>query len=180
MLYVSEPQSTAPENFKTPLQEKVYAALNALQIPFWRVDTDEAITMEDCVRISEKLQMKMVKTLFLCNRQHTAFYLFITTDDKPFSSKEFSAAMGVSRVSFASPELMLEKLGTKVGAATVFGALHDTANEIQIVFDEDVLKEKWYGCSDGTTTGYMKLETEKVLHTLLPYTKHEYKIIHMD
>lgn len=87
MFYVSDIKTTAPAEFKTGLQEKVYKTLDHLKIPYERVDTDEAITMEDCVLIDEKLQMKMVKTLFLCNRQQTLFYLFITVGDKPFSSR---------------------------------------------------------------------------------------------
>ena len=172
MFFVSEIDTKAPEQFHTGLQEKVYQALHELQIPFARVDTDEAITMEDCVQINAKLDMKMVKTLFLCNRQQTAFYLFITSGDKPFRAKDFSAALDIARVSFASAELMEQKLGTKIGAATVFSALLDTENAVQIVFDRDVLSEEWYGCSDGTTTGYMKVKTDQILHRFLPYTKH--------
>lgn len=71
MFYVSEIQTEAPHEFQTQLQELVYGTLEKLQIPFERVDTDEAITMEDCVAIDEKLNMNMVKTLFLCNRQQT-------------------------------------------------------------------------------------------------------------
>lgn len=128
--------------------------------------------MEDCVQINEKLDMKMVKTLFLCNRKQTAFYLFITAGDKPFRAKDFSAALDIARVSFAPAELMEQMLGTKIGAATVFSALLDTENAVQIVFDRDVLSEEWYGCSDGTTTGYMKLKTEQILHSFLPCAKH--------
>ena len=72
--------------------------------------------MEDCEAIDSKLQMKTVKTLFLCNRQQTKFYLFVTRGDKPFKSKNFSAALGVSRVSFAPEEKMEEMMGNKVGA----------------------------------------------------------------
>lgn len=177
MFYVSDPISTAPEQFRSPLQEKTYAALERLQLPFARVDTDEAITMEDCTLINEKLNMKMVKTLFLCNRQQTAFYLFITAGDKPFRAKDFSTALGVARVSFAPSELMEKMLGAKIGAATVFSALLETASQVQIVFDKDVLAEEWYGCSDGTTTGYMKIKTEHIIRRFLPYTKHDPAII---
>ena len=177
MFYVSNPMQEPPRTFRNPLQEKVYAALTALQIDYQRVDTDEAITMEDCVRIDEVLSMQMVKTLFLCNRQQTAFYLFITCGDKPFRSKDFSTALGISRVSFAPSERMEELLGTKIGAATVFSALLDTARDVQIVFDHDVAAGEWYGCSDGTTTGYMKLKTEDILQKLLPYAKHDYTVI---
>jgi Ala-tRNA(Pro) deacylase len=116
--------------------------------------------------------MKMVKTLFLCNRQQTAFYLFITAADKPFRSKEFSNVLEVARVSFAPADLMEKMLGTKIGAATVFSAILDTDCFVQIVFDKDVIQEKWYGCSDGTTTGYMKIETEHIIQKFLPFAKH--------
>ncbi|MDR1571514.1 MAG: hypothetical protein LBS32_03215 [Clostridiales Family XIII bacterium] len=103
-----------PSGFKTDLQEKTYHALDGLHIPFERVDTDEAITMDDCTQIDEKLNMKMVKTLFLCNRQQTAFYLFITAGDKPFRAKGFSNALEVARVSFAPADLMEKMLATKI------------------------------------------------------------------
>lgn len=172
MFYVSEIQTTAPLDFRTPLQAQVYEALEKLEIPFERVDTQEAITMEDCVAINERLDVQIVKTLFLCNRQQTEFYLFITAGSKPFRSKDFSHALGISRVSFAPAAQMEAILGTKVGAATVFGSLTDRENQVKIVFDKEVLSEKWYGCSDSTTTGYMKLQTEDILQKFLPYTRH--------
>lgn len=177
MFYVSEPITTAPQEYKNELQQKVYSTLATLGIPFERVDTDDAITMEDCIMIDQKLDMKTVKTLFLCNRQQTAFYLFITTAGKPFSTKDFSSALGIPRVSFASAELLQSKLGVKVGAATIFGVLLDTKNEVQVVFDRAVLNEEWYGCSDGTTTGYMKIATAKVFHDFLRFVNHSPKVI---
>lgn len=75
MFYISEIQNTMPSEFKTELQEMVFTTLEKLRIRFERVETDEAITMEDCMLINEKLDMRMVKTLFLCNRQQTDFYL---------------------------------------------------------------------------------------------------------
>ena len=160
MITVSEIQNEAPMQFKTELQEKVYQTLAQLQIPYERVDTDEVITMEDCIAVNERLDMKMVKTLFLCNRQQTEFYLFITCGDKPF------------RVSFAPAELMETMLGTKIGAATVFSSLLDTEGKVQIIFDKEVLSEEYYGCSDGTTTGYMKIRTEDISSKFLMFTKH--------
>ena len=177
MFYVSEIQTEAPCHFQTPLQKKVYETLEKLQIPFQRVDTDEAITMEDCIAIDEKLDMNMVKTLFLCNRQQTDFYLFITVGNKPFRSKDFCNALGVARVSFAPAEQMEKILGTKIGAATVFSSLLDTEGKVRIVFDREVIAEKWYGCSDGTTTGYIKLQTEDIYQKFLPFTNHTMSVI---
>lgn len=103
--------------------------------------------MEDCEAVDEKLKMKMVKTLFLCNRQQTGFYLFITCGVKPFRSKDLGNTLEISRVSFAPKELMAEMLGMVVGAATAFSALLDTAKNVNIIFDKDVLEEEYYGGS---------------------------------
>lgn len=177
MFYISEIKNSAPLEYKTELQQLVYSTLEKLEIPFERVDTNEAVTMDDCILINEKLNMKMVKTLFLCNRQQTEFYLFVTTADKPFRSKEFSNALGVSRLSFAPVELLQERLGTKIGAATVFGVLLDTKNEIQVIFDKDVLSGNCYGCSDGTTTGYMKIRMAQIVDDFLNFATHKPIII---
>ena len=123
MIHVSQPMTTVPEHFSTPLQELVYRTLTRLSIPFQRVENDPAVTMEDCQAIDDRLHMQTVKTLLLCNRQQTAFYLFVTPGDKPFRTKDFSSALGISRVSFASPEQLERLMGTVVGSATVFSAL---------------------------------------------------------
>lgn len=65
MFFVSDIYTTPPDKFDTPLQKETYRVLQNLHIPFERVDTEEAITMEDCFQINKKLDMKMVKTLFL-------------------------------------------------------------------------------------------------------------------
>ena len=177
MINVSEVMTTAPSAFKTALQQLVYTTLEQQGVAFERVENDEAITMEDCIQINERLQMKTVKTLFLCNRQQTAFYLFVTTADKPFVTKDLSSALGISRVSFAPAELLQSMLGTSVGATTIFGVLLDTENKVQLVIDNDVLAEDWYGCSDGTTTGYMKINTQWAVNVFPEYAKHPAKII---
>ncbi|MCM3781926.1 prolyl-tRNA synthetase associated domain-containing protein [Neobacillus mesonae] len=177
MFFISNILNTMPESYLTQLQERTYETLKKLEIPFERVNTDEAITMGDCVEINQKLNVNMVKTLFLCNRQQTKFYLLITTADKQFKVKDFSNQLGISRVSFASADQMESLLGVKIGAATIFGVLMDKDQVVQVVLDEEVVAQEWYGCSDGTTTGYMKIRTSDVTHNFLTYTDHQPKVI---
>lgn len=177
MINVSTIKITAPEEYKTDLQESVYKTLDKLAIPYEHVDTDEVITMEDCIAVNAKLDMKMVKTLFLCNRQQTVFYLFITKGDKAFKSKDFCNVLGISRVSFAPVEMMDTMLGTKIGAATIFSVLLESAKDVNIIFDQDVIDEDFYGCSDGTTTGYMKIKTVDIYKKFLQYAKKSYSVI---
>ena len=72
---------------------------------------------------------------------------------------------------------MEEKLGTKVGAATVYSALLESAADVHIVFDRDVAESEWYGCSDGVTTGYMKMRTADILDKVIPESGHRVQII---
>lgn len=177
MIKVSKVYNTKPLNFKSELQEIVYNTLEDLSIPFERVDTDEAITMEDCIEIDKRLNVKTVKTLFLCNRQKTNFYLYITLANKAFNTKNFSSALNISRLSFAPEDLMKKLLGTKIGSSTVFSTLIDHELNVQVVFDKEVLADEYYGCSDGTTTCYMKLRTSDLLNNILPYSKHNVIVI---
>lgn len=169
MIYVSEVLKTPPETCKTALQAAVYQALATLEMPYERVETDEIITMEDCAAVEARLSMRMVKTLFLCNRQQSEFYLFVTRGDKPFRAKDFSAALHTARPSFAPAERMGQLLGTTIGAATIFSMLLPSASAVRPVLDRDVLRDPYYGCSDGTTTGYLKLRTDDICARLLPY-----------
>ena len=176
-MFVSEVKTTPPKEFASDLQECVYKALAELEIPFERVDTGDAVTMEDCIEIDKKLGCKVVKTLFLCNRQKTNYYLFVTPGDKPFVTKDFGKALGVSRVSFAPSDLLLDMMQTKVGATTVYSLLLDSANDVRIVIDKEVLNEENYGCTDGTFNCYMKVKTADILEKLIPHTGHTAEII---
>jgi Ala-tRNA(Pro) deacylase len=177
MINVSEVKTYPPTEFRTPLHKKVYDTLETLGIEYERVDNDPAITMEDCAAINERLGCEVIKTLFLCNRQKTSFYLFVTLGDKPFVTKDFSRTLGVSRVSFAPSEMLFDMLGVEVGATTVFGLLLDEENEVRLVLDSEILRSEDYGCTDSTNTGYMKISTGDLLEKFLPYAKHEPVII---
>ena len=176
MIQVSNISTEAPATFHNELQKAVYDTFSNLGIHFERVDTDEVITMEDCAAINDRLDMKMVKTLFLANRQLTEFYLFVTEGDKPFRSKDFSHALGIARVSFAPADKMQELAHTVIGAATALSAILDKGHAFTVVLDKAVAENTDYGCSDGTTTSYLKIRTADLLR-LLDACGHAPKII---
>ena len=179
MIKVSEVKKTEPKIYENKIQELAYKVLKELNIEFERVDNSCAITMEDCIEIDKKLNMKTVKTLFLNNRQETMFYMFITPGDKKFECKNFGKALNISRVSFAKEETVFDMLGTKIGATTIFSILNDKDLKVNLVIDSDVLKEEYYGCSDGTRTSYMKIKMKDLVDKLIPYSKHEMIVVNI-
>lgn len=177
MFYVSQPTTEPRTSFYSPVQQLIYETLAKLDIPFTRVENDPGITMEDCLNIDRALDMHTVKTILLTNRQKTLFYLFVTPGDKPFVTRDFSSAMGISRVSFAPEELMIELLGTGHGSATVLSIVSDTERKVNVVIDSDVAQSEWFGCTDGDARGFFKLSTKDVMERYIPATGHKPTII---
>jgi Ala-tRNA(Pro) deacylase len=167
MFKVSDPITTPPPVFATVLQQLVYETFARLEILFERVDTDPGLTMEDCQHIDAKIGVRIVKTLFLCNRQQTEFYLYVTTDDKPFVTREFCSALGISRVSFAPADKLWELTGVEVGATTILSAILPQAAPVHLVMDGAVAESPWFACTDGTPTCFVKLRTRDLLDKYL-------------
>lgn len=174
---VSDSLTTAPEVFSSELQQKVYEAFASLGIPFWRVDTDPGLTMEDCQHIDAKIGVRIVKTVFLCNRQQTAFYLYVTTDDKPFVTRDFCGALGIPRVSFAPAEQLWDLTGVQVGATTILSAILPSARNVQLVMDRSVAESEWFACTDGTATCFVKIQTADLLQKYIPASGHDLALI---
>lgn len=167
MFKVSDIITTPPPEFSSPLQKKVYETFAALDIPFERVDTDPGITMEDCQHIDARIGVRIVKTIFLCNRQQTEFYLYVTADDKPFVTRDFCGALGIPRVSFASAEKLLELTGVLVGATTILSAVLPEASGVHLVMDQSVSESECFACTDGTATCFVKIKTRDLLEKYL-------------
>jgi Ala-tRNA(Pro) deacylase len=177
MFKVSDPVSTAPAVFATELQRQVYETFARLGIPFERVDTDPGLTMDDCRHIDAKIGVRIVKTLFLCNRQQTDFYLYVTTDDKPFVTRDFCSSLGIARVSFAPANKLWELTGVEVGATTILSAVLPQSSGVRLIMDAGVAASEWFACTDGTPTCFVKISTHDLLKILIPATGHDITII---
>ena len=116
-----------PEDFarRLPKEQRVYELLDSLGIEYQRIDHEAAMTMEACAAIDEVLDATICKNLLLCNRQQTDFYLLMMPGDKPFKTKDLSAQIGSSRLSFAKPDFMEKFLDIKPGAVSVMGLMND-------------------------------------------------------
>ena len=77
----------------------------------------------------------------MCNRQQTAFYLYVTLPDKPFRTADTSKLLHSSRLSFAPSECLPTMLGLESGSLSPLGLWFDEEKRIQLVFDHDVKRE---------------------------------------
>lgn len=165
-----------PENCSERMEKEIrtYDLLDGLGIDFQRTDHEPADTMEICRVIDEVLNVRICKNLFLTNRQKTNFYLLLMPGDKPFKTKDLSKQLGVARLSFGSGEDMLRLLDVTPGSVSVMALMYDTEGKVQLVIDEDVLKEPYFGCHPCINTSSMRLKTADIVEKLLPAVHHSF------
>ena len=152
---------------------RCYDLLDSLNVPYQRIDHDPAMTMEDCAEVDKCLEATICKNLFLCNRQATSFYLLMIPDAKVFKTKELSAQIGSSRLSFAKPDYMEQYLDITPGSVSVLGLMNDLDGHVQLLIDEDVLNGEYIGCHPCINTSSLRIRTEDMIHKVIPAMHHE-------
>ena len=172
-----ELQKGRPENTDNRLDKeiRVYDFLDKLGIQYQRIDHEAAMTMEACEEIDLALgdNTTICKNLFLCNRQETDFYLLLMPGDKPFKTKDLSAQIHSARLSFAKPEYMEKYLDITPGSVSVLGLMNDSEKKVQLLIDEDVMKEPYFGCHPCINTSSLKFTTEDLMQKIIPALVHE-------
>ena len=156
---------------------RTYDLLDKLGIEYKRIDHEEAMTMEVCEEIDKALQATICKNLFLCNRQETDFYLLMMPGDKNFKTKDLSKALGISRLSFAKEEYMLQFLDITPGSVSVMGLMNDKEQKVRLVIDEDVLEGSEVGCHPCINTSSIKFATKDLLEKIIPAMNHDYTVV---
>lgn len=162
---------------RTAKETEVYALLDRLGMYWERIDHEAAVDMHHCEEISRRLGAKICKNLFLCNRQHTRFYLLLMPGEKAFKTKDLSCQIQSARLSFAEPEYMEKYLHTQPGSASVMGLMNDRENQVELLIEEDILKEEYLGCHPCVNTSSLKLKTREVIGTFLPAVHHTYRVV---
>ena len=172
-------QSGRPADFESrlPKEQRVYQFLDQLGVSYQRIDHPAAMTMEDCQAVDLVLNAATCKNLLLCNRQNTAFYLLLIPGDKVFKTKDLSAQIGSSRLSFAAPEYMRAYLDITPGSLSVLGLMNDTENHVQLLIDRDVLNGEYIGFHPCINTTTLRLRTADLVNTIIPAMRHVPKLV---
>ena len=79
--------------------------------------------------------------------------------------------MGISRLSFADGDYMKELLDLYPGSVSVLGLMNDKERRVQLVIDEDVLKEEYFGCHPCVNTSSVRFKTSDLTDKIIPALK---------
>lgn len=101
----------------------------------------------------------LAKNLFLRNAQGNRHFLVVLEGSKQVDLRALRAALGTSRLSFASEERLWTYLGLKKGSVTPFGVLNDEARAVEVFFDRDLAgREVGFHPNDNTATVVLPCE----------------------
>lgn len=156
---------------------RVYDLLDSLGVEYERIDHDPAMTMEICEQIDASLGALICKNLFLCNRQQTDFYLLMMPAAKPFKTKDLSAQIGSSRLSFGTAEYMERFLDITPGSVSVLGLMNDKEGRVRLLIDADVLKEEYVGAHPCINTSSLRLRISDLRERIIPALAHEPTVV---
>ena len=156
---------------------RVYDVLDSLGVVYQRIDHEAAMTMEACEEIDRTLEATIYKNLLLCNRQETQFYLLMLPGDKVFKTKDLSAQIGSSRLSFAKAEYMEQYLDITPGSLSVLGLMNDKDRMVRLLIDEVVLTGEYIGCHPCINTSSLRLRTKDLVEKIIPAMEHEPTIV---
>ena len=147
---------------------KTYDLLDSLGIEYERIDHEPLFTIEACMEVDRALGVEICKNLLLTNKQKTAYYMLVMPGYKRFETKVVSKQLGLSRLSFAPGEKMVELLDITPGSLTVFGLPNDAEKQVTLVIDRDVPKLEYFAAHPCINTSSLKIRTSDLMQVYLP------------
>ena len=174
-------ESGAPSNRseRAAREQRCYAFLERLQLPYRRADHAPAATMEICREIETRLGCPICKNLLLTNRQQTDFYLLLMEGEKVFKTKYLSKSLGCARLSFATDEQMEQLLDVTPGSLSVLGLMNDPEQRVRLVIDKPVLEQAEIGFHPCMNTSTLAVSMGDFTGTILPALRHEVTVVEL-
>jgi len=118
------------------MEEALYRRLEALGIKIVVKEHPPVFTVEQAKRLRGSIRGAHCKNLFLRDKKRNLF-LLSCLEDREFELKSLRAPLGArAGVSFASPELLTDRLGVSPGAVTPFAIINDIPGGVRVALDE--------------------------------------------
>jgi len=126
---------------------------------------EPVFTSAEGMHLKDKIQGAHCKSLFLKTKKH-AYYLLIMLDDTRLDLKGLAHTLKSDRLSFASDDRLMEKLGIKPGSVTPFAVINNTDKDVNVVLDYDMMQHdilNYHPLENDKTTSIARGDLEKFL-----------------
>jgi len=137
----------------------VYDKLKELNIKYDVLEHPPALTTADADEFLEGMEGVRTKSIFLCNKKSTSYYLIVMYASKRLDMKGLDSMLGEKGLHFCSAEKLAEKMALYPGAVSLFGILNNDERDIKICLDRDMLTENLitFHPNDNTKTLFISI-----------------------
>lgn len=95
-------------------------------------------TVEESRDLRGKLSGVHCKSLFMKDKKGV-LWLAVVLEDRRLDLKAFGGLIGSARLSFASPDRLMEYLGVAPGSVTPFALINDRECRVRLVLDSEIV-----------------------------------------
>ena len=131
------------------MKAAIKALLEELDVPYRWVDHEAVYTVEQSLGVLE--DKTPIKNLLLQNKTGE-YFLVIMPGTERLDMKLLAQKLNTSKLRFAGADDLMKLLGVTPGSVSLFGLLHDTDNQVQLVVDERLLKADELGFHPNNNT----------------------------
>jgi len=147
------------------METKLYADLQALNIPYDVVEHPAVFTVEESRAVDGDIPGAHTKNLFLMDAGGR-FWLVTVPAALRADLKALPAVMGAKRVSFGKGEDMERLIGVTPGSVTPLGAIADADGAVTIVLDAALAAAERVNCHPLRNTATLGLSGADLVRAL--------------
>ena len=132
-------------------------------------------TVEDSKKYQDGIEGGHSKNLFLRDRRKNN-YLVVAEQNLPIDLKALASTLACDRLSFGSPDRLMEFLGVIPGAVTPFALINDPGCCVKLIVDNTLLKMAWVNFHPLTNDQTLTIRPDDLMR-FFTYTGHQPMIL---
>ena len=125
--------------------DQLFAHLEGLGIRTRTVQHPPVFTVDEAKALRGDLPGAHIKNLFLRNKKGE-MWLVVAEESRPIDLKALGERLGAGRLSFGSPERLMNYLGVVPGAVTPFALINDRQGQVRVAIDKAILEQDPVNC----------------------------------
>lgn len=141
---------------------ELFARLDALGIKTKTVEHAAVFTVEDSTGVDPGLPGADTKNLFLKD-DRGGLVLVVAKSTAKVDIKGLGRKLGMGRLSFGKPELLLEVLGVTPGSVTAFAPVNDLNGRVGVILDQELQRHNSVNCHPLENTATTNIALDDLL-----------------
>lgn len=158
-------------------QKELFELFDQLNISYTNHEHEPVFTIEEGKGRFDHIPGAHCKTLFMKTKQGD-YFLIVMLGDSRLDMKELSNRLSCGKLSFASPERLMEHLAITPGSVTPFALVHEQEKKITVILDDQMMEYdvlNYHPLRNDMTTTIAR----EGLVTFLDHVGHQYTVINL-